>query len=128
MKDNFKKLKPLVKKYRVEMGSIETRRKHWNDTTKGLIKKNFQKFIDHFEFKEMFINVDDNLINQEVIYMGFQNGSSGIVSKSNGQNMMRFGGGILYSQDPNGKVSCDILFPYIENIKGETDKKKELAT
>ena len=60
--------------------------------------------------------------------MGFENDSSGIVSRENGQNMMRFGGGVLYSQNPNGKISCDILFPYIEKIKGEKNKKKELET
>jgi hypothetical protein len=68
------------------------------------------------------------VVNQEVICIVFYNSSSGIILKRNGQNMIGFGGGILYSQSPTGKISCNTLFPYIENIKGEGDRKKELAT
>jgi len=74
----------------------------------------FQQFIDTFQLPKIEIGEDTSLINQEAIYLGFEDEGTGIVVRENRQEMIQTGGGVVYAQNANGKIICYVVLPYIE--------------
>lgn len=126
MEKKYEGLVPFINKFNDENAAVKIRRNLWNSEIKSLIGNSFNNFIRCFDLP-CHVAFDTYLLNQEAIYLAFNDAETGIILKSNNQMMIQSGGGLVYHQLANGKVSVTFLLPYIEGIKGEKGAKKEIG-
>ena len=82
MDKKYEDLLPMVNKFKEEIDAVETRRNYWNEKLKALIKQSFSDFIKTFDLP-CYIEEESSLLNQEAIYLAFEDKESGIVLKAN---------------------------------------------
>ena len=127
MKNKFKKLEPLVHTFQEEIEAVETRRLLWTERTLPLIRETFTEFIKHFKL-DATISEDNQIAHHGSLFLSFEERPSGMVVRKNNQTLIRHGGGLLFTQEANGKVATFIIEPFIEGMKGKKGAHKQLET
>jgi hypothetical protein len=126
MEKKYAQLVPLVDKYIEELKAVSARRDNWQNILKPLLQITLQDLIAHFKL-DGYVGIEDSFENQESIYLAFNDVPSGIEEKESNHVFIKHGGGIMYTQNANGKISAMIIYPYIEELKGQEGTTKDLG-